>query len=81
MVFQIILRHCLEEVGLLDIEPFKLSPTGRNKWASIDRIAKRIDCFLITESFIYEANRFRRWLTNRGDFDHSPVLLEIAPEE
>ena len=42
-------------MGLLGIEPFKLSPTWR-----IQDI-KRIDCFLITEYFIYEAISFRMY--------------------
>jgi hypothetical protein len=33
----------LEEVGLLDIEPTKLSPTWRNKRTKDDRITKRLD--------------------------------------
>jgi hypothetical protein len=44
----------LEVVGLLDIEPTKLTPTWRNKRIGEDKIAKRLDHFLISEGFLDE---------------------------
>jgi hypothetical protein len=39
------------EVGLLDIELSKLTPTWRNKGTWEDRISKRVEQFLIYEGF------------------------------
>jgi hypothetical protein len=44
----------MEEVGLLDIEPTKLTPTWRNKRTGEARISKRLDRFLISEGFLDE---------------------------
>jgi hypothetical protein len=44
----------LEEVGLLDIEPTKLPPTWNNNMMGEVYIAKRVDHFLISKSFLDE---------------------------
>jgi hypothetical protein len=44
----------LEVAGLLDIKPTKLTPTQRNKRTWVERIAKRLNHFLISEGFIDE---------------------------
>jgi hypothetical protein len=69
----------LEETGLLDIEPSKLSPTWSNKRVGEARIAKRLNKFLIYEAFLDEVIRIKQWVTTRGDSDHNPVVLEVAP--
>jgi hypothetical protein len=56
----------IEEVGMLDIEPTKLSPTWRNKRTSEAHIAKRLDWFLISKAFLKEAIRIRQWVTFGG---------------
>jgi hypothetical protein len=49
----------LEEEGMLDIEPTKITPTWRNKRTWKDKIAKRIILFLILEGFLDEFLRVR----------------------
>eukprot|EP01018_Ginkgo_biloba_P034237 Gb_24170 [translate_table: standard] len=44
----------LEEVGLYDIEPVKLRPTWSNKRVGEERMTKRIDRFLMSESILDE---------------------------
>jgi hypothetical protein len=68
----------IEATGLLDIEPTKLTPTWRNKRTREDKIAKRLDHFLISKGFLDEVIQVRQWVASGGDSDHNPVVLEVA---
>jgi hypothetical protein len=63
----------------LETELAKLSPTKRNKKVGEDKIIKRINQFLIYESFFDEVIQIKQWITSWGDFDHNPIMLEVAP--
>lgn len=64
----------LDEVGLLDVEPIKLTPTKRNTRVGNNRIAKRLDCFLTSIPFLDEAFKIRQWMCSRGDTCNTPIL-------
>jgi hypothetical protein len=70
--------HKLEEVGLIDVAPIKISPTWRNKRLGEDYIAKRLDRFFISNSLVEEPLLFRQWTGSGGESDHFPIFLEIA---
>jgi hypothetical protein len=70
----------LEDVGLYDVEPTKLRPTWRNKWVREDRIAKRLDRFLLFEAMINEQIRVRQLELELGrgaGFYHFSIFLGI----
>jgi hypothetical protein len=69
----------LEEVGLLDVEPTKLTPTWTNRRIGEAHIAKRLDRFWISKSILKEATRIKHWVSLGGELDHHPIMLEIAP--
>jgi hypothetical protein len=71
----------LEEVGSLDIEPAKLSPTWNNKRIGEACIMKRLDHFLKYEAFLDEVIRIKEWVSSRGYFNHNLVPLEVAPAQ
>jgi hypothetical protein len=66
-------------VGLLDIEPSKLTPTWTNHKIGEARIAKNLDRFLVLEDFLEEALKIHQWVSVGGNFDHYLVLLEVVP--
>jgi exonuclease III len=43
------------------------------------RVAKRLDVFLISKSFLDEQLQFIQWDSLGGDSDHGPIILELAP--
>jgi hypothetical protein len=48
-----------DDLGLYDIELIKIKPTWRNKRVGDDRIEKRLDIFLISESLVSNSIRLR----------------------
>jgi len=62
---------------LLDILPPKLVPTWRNKRAGEQRVAKRLDRFLVTESLALGVEIVRQWVETGGISDHCPIFLEF----
>lgn len=64
--------------NLIDISPIKLKPTWRNRRAGDERIAKRLDRFLICEDLTSRIPMFRQWVGEGGNSNHFPVLLEIS---
>jgi hypothetical protein len=56
----------MEEVGLLDVEPTKLTPTLRNKRLGEACIAKRLNHFLISKSFLDEVTQIKQWVSSGG---------------
>eukprot|EP00253_Pinus_taeda_P006972 PITA_06972 len=62
---------------LTDPSPTKLKPTWRNRRSGEDRIAKRLDRFLISEGLIQKVPLFRQWV-EVWNFDHFPIFLDLS---
>ena len=67
----------LVENHLLDIEPLKLKPTWRNNRCAEDRIAKRLDRFLVAEQIVDGPFQIRQWVGCGGASDHFPIFLDL----
>eukprot|EP00253_Pinus_taeda_P016122 PITA_16122 len=63
---------------LTDPSPTKLKPTWRNRRSGEDRIAKRLDRFLISEGLIQKVPLFRQWVEEVGNSDHFPIFLDLS---
>jgi len=63
---------------LLNVDPIKIRPNWRNIRVKEDRIAKRIDFFLVSESFVDGPIQIRQWVDNGGYSDHFPIFLEVV---
>ena len=63
--------------NLLDIIPPKVSPTWRNKRVGDQRVAKRLDRFLVAERLANGVEVVRQWVGSGGISDHSPIFLEL----
>jgi len=63
--------------GLVDVEPAKLTATWRNRRAGDNRIAKRLDRFLIDERLLDSLHFVRQWVESGGISDHSPIMIEL----
>eukprot|EP00253_Pinus_taeda_P033955 PITA_33955 len=70
--------HFLQDHNLIDPSPISLSPTWRNRRSGEDRIAKRLDRFLISEGLIRLVPLFRQWVEATGNSDHFPIFLELS---
>ena len=68
--------HVVEQISLIDIDPVKLSPLWRNRRTRDERIAKRLDCFLILEKLVNSLDSIRKWLACRGESNHNHILFE-----
>jgi hypothetical protein len=68
----------LEIVVLLDIHLAKLTPTWRNMRTGEAQVAKRLDLFLISDSFLEENLQLREWVSSGRDLNHGPIILELA---
>ena len=62
---------------MLDIEPLKLKPTWRNNRCAEDRIAMRIDHFLVAEQIVDRPLQIRQWVGCGGASDHFPIFLDL----
>ena len=62
---------------LLDILPPKIVPTWRNKRAGDQRVAKRLDRFLVAESLALGVDLVQQWVGTGGISDHCPIFLEL----
>jgi len=67
----------LVEKEWLDIEPLKLKPTWRNNRCGENRIAKRIDRFLVAEQLVDRFFQVKQWVGSGGRSDHFPIFLEL----
>eukprot|EP00253_Pinus_taeda_P008065 PITA_08065 len=65
-----------------DVKDIKKSlaakPTWRNRRTGEERIAKRLDRFLINESLASYIPLFRQWVGEGGNSDHFPIFLEFS---
>ncbi len=62
--------------NLLDIVPPKVSPTWRNKRVGDQRVAKRLDRFLVAEVLANGVEVVRQWVGSGGISDHNPILSQ-----
>ena len=62
---------------MLDIATIKLSPTWWNKRTSENRVAKRLDRFLVVDRLVLECDLVRQWVDCGGESDHCPIFFEI----
>lgn len=65
--------HQLDQARLVDVEPPKLNPTWRNRRVGEDRIAKRLDRFLVGEDLTSSTFQLRQWVDGGGELDHNPL--------
>lgn len=63
---------------LVDVKLVKLTPTWGNMKSGEDRIAKRLDCFLISENFLDGPLHIPRWVGSGGESNHSPMFMEVV---
>lgn len=64
--------------ALIDLNPIKLNPTWRNRRVGEERIAKRLDRFLIGDSIACSLSiQTRQWIAWGGEFDHNPIMHEF----
>jgi hypothetical protein len=49
----------LDQAGLVDVEPQKVTPTWCNRWVGPDQVAKRLDKFLLIEDLLESSNLVR----------------------
>eukprot|EP00253_Pinus_taeda_P022219 PITA_22219 len=68
----------LSDHNLIDPSPINLKPTWRNRRIGEDRIAKRLDRFLILEGLIRRVPLFRHWVEEVGNSDHFPIFLDLS---
>jgi hypothetical protein len=65
--------HFLIENRIMDIEPIKLIMAWRNKQTGEDRVAKRLDIFMISENILELPLHFRQGIGSGGEYDDSPI--------
>ena len=51
--------NLLLELKLIDLDPQNLKPTWTNRWVGEERIAKRLEIFLMTEDILEEEFMFK----------------------
>jgi len=69
--------HKLMDLDLIDIEPISLKPSWRNMRTGENRVAKRLDRFLVADSLVERQFLLRQWIGTGGQSDHFPIFLEI----
>ena len=69
--------NLLLELKLIDLDPHNLKPTWTNRRVGEERIAKRLDRFMITEDLLEEEFMSKQWVDSRANSDHLPICLEI----
>lgn len=70
--------QALSDNKLIDPSPINLKPTWRNRRTGEDRIAKRLDRFLISEGLISRVPLLRQWVDEIGNSDHFPIFLDLS---
>jgi endonuclease/exonuclease/phosphatase family metal-dependent hydrolase len=67
--------------NLIDVQPTCLAPTWRNGRTGKDAIARRLDRFLVAETFLSSATRPSSWIEFPFVSDHAPILLTVNASE
>eukprot|EP00253_Pinus_taeda_P011881 PITA_11881 len=70
-------HNLISENNLIDPAPVKLKPTWRNRRVGGDRIAKRLDRFLVSEFLFSRVPMIRQWVEEIGNSDHFPIFLDM----
>ena len=65
---------------LIDLDPQILKPTWSNRRVGEERIAKRLDRFLLSEDLLEEDFMLKQWVDSGADSDHLPICLEIKKQ-
>lgn len=68
----------LAQVRVTNVPPTKLTPTWRDRITDASHIAKRLDISMIVHDVVESVDMIHQWVGGFGDFDHNPILLEIA---
>jgi hypothetical protein len=63
--------------NLIDVLPCKIVPTWRNGRSGMEAIARRLDRFLISDSFISNTGYPSTWVEYPYFSDHAPVFLKL----
>eukprot|EP00253_Pinus_taeda_P005268 PITA_05268 len=71
-------HNLISEHNLIDPAPVKLKPTWRNRRVGGDRIAKRLDRFLVSEYLFSRIPMIRQWVEEIGNSDHFPIFLDMT---
>lgn len=70
-------ENVLDDHSLIDIPFAKLQPTWRNKRTGEDRLARRLDHFLIKERLLGMGYNYRQWVGLGGLLDQFPIYLKV----
>jgi hypothetical protein len=73
--------HLLESSHLVDLEPFKLSPTWKNGRKSVEGISKHIDKFPISEALVEGPWTLKSWVGSGSLLNHMPIILNLESKE
>lgn len=71
-------HNLISENNLIDPLPIKLKPTWRNRRVGADRIAKRLDRFLLSDLLSAKIPLIRQWVEEIGNSDHFPIFLDLS---
>ena len=71
----IFFNNLLQNLKLIDLDPQKSKPSWTNRRVGEDRIAKRLDRFMLVENILDENLMFKQWLDSGVDSDHLPIFL------
>ena len=63
--------------NLIDIEPIKHKLTWRNNRSGDNRVAKRLDRFLVSEQVVDRFFQLRQWVGSGGGYDHFPIFFDL----
>jgi hypothetical protein len=75
--YQINFLGILGEARLIDVAPVKLGPTRKNTTVGQERVAKRLDKFLIDEKISNDHLRITQWIGIGGDSNHFQSFLSL----
>jgi exonuclease III len=72
--------NIIQATGLVDIQPNQMTPTWRNGRVGATGVAKRLDHFLIDETFLGNHCKMRSWTINSTISDHNPICLQYEKD-
>jgi len=67
----------LDQVGLVDVETKKPTPTWCKRRVGVDHVAKHLNKFLLAEEFLDSFDLVRQWVAYGGESDHFPIMLDL----
>eukprot|EP00253_Pinus_taeda_P017821 PITA_17821 len=70
-------ENTLENHNLIDIPSTRIQPSWRNKRTGEDRLARRLDHFLIKERLLSTGYNYGQWVGSGGISNHLSIYLEI----